>query len=130
MIMRTFFDVFEFASVWTGPAQEDEGNDGFLLIGSRRPQTGIEEKIRRGYQCTSVVADLLEWGDLCGKPENLLKLRIAEKDQLQDFVAEAKIITDEHPYTEFYLWRDLLDDPKQHEGITGSGLRQQLVKRR
>jgi len=123
LIMRTYLDVFEHVSVWSGPEQE-QCPPGVLLLGSRRPFRQVGPKVRRAYQNRAVVADLLEWGREFDRPENVLALHVADKEQLRDFVAGVPVITDDRPYTEFPLWRALLDKGEYEQGFSAYTLRE------
>ncbi len=103
-IFRTFLEVFEHVQLWEGPAPEARGR-GFYLLGSRSPFGEVERKIRAGFQDAKAAADLREWGPECDGPEKVLALFLAEGDAIRDLVAAAPVITDDHPYTEFPLWR-------------------------
>jgi len=106
MIVRTFCDVFEHVDVWSAPAS-DGPSPGMLLLGSLQPLQRAPARIRQAYQNRAVVADLLEWGSGLDRPEKLLKLRVGDKSQFGDFLAGVALITDDHPYTEFPLYRAL-----------------------
>jgi spermidine synthase len=101
MIMRTYLDVFEHVRVWAGPRAQP----GFLLIGSHQPVRDIAERIRRLYANPAVVADLRTWGSALDRPEKMLDLYMGEGAQLHSALADALIITDDCPYTEFPFWR-------------------------
>jgi spermidine synthase len=103
MIARTFVDVFPNVKFWSGP----DPHPGFLLLGSRRPLEGVPERIKAIYQNPQVKADLLEWGEELDRPEKILALYGGDRRELSVLVAGARIITDDSPYTEFYLWRSL-----------------------
>jgi spermidine synthase len=103
MILRTFLDVFEHVSAWSGPVPDV----GMYLIGSRRPPGDIAARIRRGYTRPAVLADLAEWDTVCDRPEKVLALYLADERELTSFVSGAPIITDDRPYTEFPLWRSI-----------------------
>ena len=57
-----------------------------------------------------VVADLNEWQEVWQSPDMLLKLLVFHPPQLAQFVKGVPVITDDHPYTEFPLWRSLFDE--------------------
>jgi spermidine synthase len=103
MIVRTFLDVFEHVSAWSGPVPDV----GMYLIGSRRPPGDVAAKIRRGYARPAVLADLVEWDTECDRPEKVLDLYLADEQELAYFVSGSPTITDDRPYTEFPLWRSI-----------------------
>ena len=128
MIMRTFLEVFEHTSVWTGPKYK-----GLYLLGSRNPIENVEEKIRRFFGESRVVGDLppgvkdlVEWDRLCDGPEKLINLHVADGDELRELFAGAPIVTDDHPYTEFPLLRVLQE--RNPSVLDGDALRLMLKK--
>jgi spermidine synthase len=99
MILRTYATVFPYVSVWSGP------NPGLLLIGTLRPVTDVETRVRRGFTDPATVADLIEWDNSCDSPEKVLSLQVCDRDALLEFTSDSPIVTDDRPYTEFPLWR-------------------------
>ena len=99
MILRTYATVFPYVSVWSGP------NPGFLLIGTLRPVTDVEARVRRGFTDPTTVADLIEWNNSCDSPQKVLSLRVCDRNALLEFTSDSPIVTDDTPYTEFPLWR-------------------------
>ncbi len=124
MILRTFLEVFPHVSAWQGP---DLGLDGLFLLGSRRLLGRGDEKIRKGYGQAAVVADLLEWSNVCDRPEKILDLYVAEGQDLRGFVSSSPVITDDCPYTEFPLWRALFAQAEYHQQLTGRRLQEVLA---
>jgi len=100
MIMRTFQSIFPNATVWRGVKYP-----GFYLIGSIEPLKVNPERFRQAYQDEEVIADLTEWDNLVPTSEDMLGLYLLSPAELADFVRGEPIITDNHPYTEFPLWR-------------------------
>lgn len=100
MIMRTFQAVFPEATVWRGLAFP-----GFYLIGSVEPLEIDPERFRQAYQDKDFLADLTEWDNQIPTAWAMLSLYLLSPDELADFASGAPIITDDHPYTEFPLWR-------------------------
>ena len=104
MIMRTFQAVFPEATVWRGLAFP-----GFYLIGSVEPLEIDPERFRQAYQDKDFLADLTEWDNQIPTAWAMLSLYLLSPDELADFASGAPIITDDHPYTEFPLWRQTFD---------------------
>jgi spermidine synthase len=127
MIARTFLDVFEHVSAWSGPSSEDPVNDGLILIGSRQRIEHVSEKIDRGFRAAHIAADLAEWGTGCDQPRKIQDLFVADEVGLRGLFADTKVISDDRPYTEFYLWRSILDRSKYDELLTGSDVRQRAA---
>jgi spermidine synthase len=118
MILRTFVDVFEHTSVWSGVNFR-----GLYLLGSQRPFQDVPEKLGKLYEKPAIVADITEWGEECDRPEKFLELHIADGPDLKSFLAETPMITDDHPYTEFPLWRALFGDVEYSRTLDGFVLR-------
>jgi hypothetical protein len=98
---------------WSGPPS----HRGFLLMGSHQPldMTRVPEKIRKLYQNPAVVEDLREWGSELDQPKKVEGLYLADGKELLELLAGVPIITDDRPYTEFYLWRSLSRHGGYHE---------------
>lgn len=100
MIMKTFQTVFPNAQVWRGIQYP-----GFYLLGSVEPLKVNPERFRRAYQDKDILNDITEWDTLVSTPEAMLGLYLLSPAELSAFVRGEPIITDNHPYTEFPLWR-------------------------
>jgi len=100
MIMRTFQSVFPNATVWRGSKYP-----GFYLLGSMEPLKVNPERFRQAYQDKDILNDITEWDTLVSTPEAMLGLYLLSPAELSAFVRGEPIITDNHPYTEFPLWR-------------------------
>jgi spermidine synthase len=126
-ILRTFIEVFDEATIWNSPLREVLG--GCYLIGARRPIREIAERVRRGFRDPAVAADLAEWDHSCDQPEKILDLFLGEGRDLAPLLADAPVITDDRPYTEFPLWRALLGRGDYYSPLNGERLRRQLMDR-
>jgi spermidine synthase len=117
MLFQSFLDVFEHTQVWSGPWP----HTGFLMIGTLRPlsMAGVPARIRQLYSSPKVAADLRAWGDWLDEPDKILDLYFTTGDVLRDYCREAKVISDDHPYTEFPLWRRWNVDGEYHQYIHG-----------
>jgi hypothetical protein len=106
MIMKTFHTVFPgtyvFRSTWLFPP-------GFFLIGLKDPQPLNYSRFQQENNNPDIVKDLNEWTTQEFKPLNILDLFVSDPDQLTQFVKDARVITDDHPYIEFPLWRSYFD---------------------
>jgi spermidine synthase len=115
MVMKTFLDVFPEGGVWSAGVEENtwDGLDqsswylGFLLVGSpsRLSRQEMADRIRRGYRQQAAVADLLEWTPEYANPDKVIDLFLGDAEQMRPILADAPIITDDHPWTEFPLGR-------------------------
>ena len=103
MIMRTFQSVFPHATVWRGLRYP-----GFYLIGTEQPLAVPLERFRQAFKDPRFLADLLEWDQEVNSAEDLANLLLLDETQLSQYVQGVPVITDNHPYTEFPLWRLLL----------------------
>ena len=103
-LIKTFATVFPETSVWSGPRAW-----GFYLIGTikRVPDDLIQQRIDQMFQRPEIVTDLREYDTRCDTPEKLRGLFKAGPDRVGAMRLNTAIplITDDHPYTEFYLWR-------------------------
>lgn len=124
MILRTYATVFPYVSVWTGPTF-----NGFLLIGTLRPVNDVAARVRRGLTDPATLADLTEWDDTCRTPEKILSLWICNRAQLLDFCGGSPLVTDDHPYTEFPIWRMAGWDPDYSKHLNSVELRSWLNSR-
>jgi spermidine synthase len=106
-VIHTYATVFPYVTAWSGPSYP-----GFLLIGTHRPLTGVEARVRKGFDDPVTVTDLTEWDNSCSTPAQVLALRLCDRDALLQFTSDAPMLTDDHPYTEFPLWRINWHDPK------------------
>ena len=127
MIIRTFMDVFDHVQAWSGP---DEGIPGLLFIGSSQPVRNREAKIRAGFKDTRVCNDWLEWETPYDNPRKFMDLYLGDEEQLRGFVEGAPVISDDHPYTEFPLWRRELDPMQYYRLLNANVLRTYFFKHR
>jgi len=106
MIMRTFTEVFPEATLWQGVKYP-----GFFLIGPADHLVIDAARFAKAGENKAIVADLSEWGLGVKTPRELLALLLLDQQQFREYVQGQPIITDDHPYTEFPLWRRL----RQHD---------------
>jgi len=124
MILRTYATVFPFVSVWYGPTYR-----GFYLIGTLRPVNDVEARVRRGFTDPTAVSDLTEWDDSCSTADKVLSLRVCDRDGLLAFTGTQPVITDDRPFTEFPLWRALLNDPEYVQNVDAMDLKKWIAAR-
>jgi predicted membrane-bound spermidine synthase len=124
MIIRTFTMEFPYVSAWAGPTYP-----GFYLIGTLRPVTDVDARVRRGFADPRTVADLTEWDASCATPQKVLALRICDRATLLDFTSDRPVITDDHPYTEFPIWRMYGGDKEYWAGLDAMALRRWIAWR-
>lgn len=103
MIMKTFVNVFPGASLWGG-----FDSPGFFLIGGHQSFGQTKKSIEKLAKRLSAIQDLSEWREYY-KDEDLLKnLYLLGSDDLFKLLINIPEVTDDHPYTEFPLWRGVL----------------------
>ncbi len=103
MIMKTFTNVFPGASLWGGLRMP-----GFYLIGGHRSFEQTPDSLSSLARRLSKIPDLSEW-EAFYKDETVLKnLYLLGPEALHNFVENVPEVTDDHPYTEFPLWRGVL----------------------
>lgn len=102
MIMKTFYTVFPNTYVCGGPYY-----GGFFMLGFMSESRPDVSRLIRDEKEKDVVDDLNEW-DTSDKP-SMSRLLVLKPPELAKFVEGAPVITDDRPYTEFFLWRALFD---------------------
>ena len=100
MIMKTFSTVFPNVNVYSGIKYS-----GVIMIGRLSEQPINTARFRAAEKDLAVMNDLNEWGPLFNSPADMLNLLIYDNQDLKKEVENAKVISDNHPYTEFPLWR-------------------------
>ncbi len=108
LVMKSFYAVFPNAQVWRAPRMPVAG---FYMMGFRDPAGPAQKGFRRVTNEQELLADLNEFKFEAPVPslESLLSLKLMDSKQLAEFVADVPVITDDHPYTEFPLWRSMYD---------------------
>ncbi len=101
-ILRTFTEVFEETSVWRGPHAW-----GYYYIGTVKkvPWDEFKQKAENAFKQPAIVKDLVEYDESCSLPDRLYRLQIS-KSEIDGYRHEGSLITDDYPFTEFFLWRD------------------------
>jgi spermidine synthase len=102
MIMKTFANVFPGSSLWGGLKMP-----GFYLIGGYRSFAQTTESNASLAQRLSKISDLGEWDDLYRDETMLKQLYLLGPGLLHEMVKDVPEVTDNHPYTEFPLWRGI-----------------------
>jgi hypothetical protein len=105
MIMRTFQSVFPYASLWRGPKFP-----GFYLIGTQEPLRVPLARFCEAFKKPRFVADIQEWDHSVPSCDAMASLLLLNAPELAEYLEGVRIITDNHPYTEFPLWRRLSDE--------------------
>jgi spermidine synthase len=104
MIMRTFQSVFPHASLWRGP-----GFPGFYLIGTQETLSLPLDRFRKAFKNEKFLHDINEWNNSVASGDDMANLLLLNETEVAECLKDVPIITDNYPYTEFPLWRSLLD---------------------
>ncbi|MEW6533056.1 MAG: fused MFS/spermidine synthase [Thermodesulfobacteriota bacterium] len=101
-ILRTFSEVFPECSVWSGPHRW-----GFYFIGTLKPVSWQEfrERVNEKFKDPAFVQDLAEYDRSCATPEQLYRLLLWDKAAVDRLRPKGALITDDYPFTEFFLVR-------------------------
>jgi hypothetical protein len=105
LIMKSFQSVFPNAYVLGGPKYPGIYLTGYKEAG-RVPDIS---RFKKAEDDKFIMDDLSEWSSTNITPEGITKLLVLYPDELADFVKNASVVTDDHPYTEFPLWRSYFD---------------------
>jgi spermidine synthase len=123
MIMKTFANVFPGASLWGGLRMP-----GFYLVGGHRSFEQTPDSLSSLVRRLSKIPDLSEWESFY-KDETVLKnLYLLGPEALHNFVKNVPEVTDDHPYTEFPLWRGVLTG--EMPDLTATVIRRQIQRLR
>jgi len=109
MIMQTFQSVFPHTSIWKGPMC-----NGLYLIGTQKPVQVPLDRFRQAFENKKFLEDINELDKSVYSGDELANLFILNETELAEYLQDVPVITDNYPYTEFPLWRSLLD-PNRHK---------------
>jgi spermidine synthase len=126
MIMRSFMEVFPDATLW---GSLDKRIEGFYLIGGHRSFRPTTQELGNLAHRLSQIEDLGQWkaGVDYSRPENLEQLYLTDAAGLAKMVEGVPAVTDDHPYTEFPLWRSLFLAEGQRQ-LKASQVREWLTR--
>jgi spermidine synthase len=117
MIMKTFLTVFPEVNVYGGIKDPGE-----IMIGRLSKQPIDTARFIAAEKDAAVMHDMNEWSLMFKSPVDMLNLLILDRQQLEKIVAKDKVISDNHPYTEFPMWR-LKFDPEERVVLNAPLLR-------
>jgi spermidine synthase len=123
MIMKTFANVFPGASLWGGLRMP-----GFYLIGGHRSFEQTPDSLSSLARRLSKIPDLSEWETFYQDEALLTNLYLLGPDALLGLVKNVREVTDDHPYTEFPLWRGALTG--EMPNLTSTAVRRQIQRLR
>lgn len=95
-LVRSFLDVFPYASLWTTEMHE------MLLVGSYAPIQLDAKEITTRLANTGVTTTLSTVG--VSSPEALLATYVTGRDGLMRYAANAAAVTDDRPHIEYASW--------------------------
>jgi len=104
MVVATFREVFPNLWVFGGPVYR-----GLFLIGMKGTGPLDPRRVLAHAGDPALVADLNEWDHTVPDPAAMLGLRVLGPRQAEAFTRGSAIITDDHPFTEFPIWRSRQD---------------------
>jgi spermidine synthase len=104
-IITTFAEVFPESSFWNGPHKW-----GFYCIGTLRevPWSEVRTNAEKAFADPAIVRDLVEYDQSVARPKQLYDLFTIDKHRAAEIGKSGIAITDDYPYTEFFLWREWL----------------------
>ena len=123
MIMKTFANVFPGASLWGGLRMP-----GFYLIGGHRSFGQTPESLLALARRLSKIPDLSEWDSIYQNEDIMTNLYLLGPNDLLGIVKTVPEVTDDHPYTEFPLWRGVLTG--KIPDLTATVIRRHKLQRR
>jgi spermidine synthase len=105
-ILRTFHSVFPNTTVYCGPHHW-----GFYFIGSMKEisEKDFRDNVEQAFANPTILKDLREYDGSCTTPQQLYQMFLWKNDAIGKFTKNGVLITDNSPYTEFFLWRYLLN---------------------
>ena len=95
MTARTFLEAYPHTMLWL-PSVRDA-----VLIGSLQPLELSLARVRQTYSTPQTRSNLVE--AYLESPEALLATFLLDRDGIAEWVGDAPVITDEHPWMEFFL---------------------------
>jgi len=104
MIMKSFLTVYPNTEMYRGPEYP-----GFYMIGYSGRSDLNPQRFAEAAADKDIMADINEWAPLAATPYDLLKLKMKTAPELSAYLQGVQEISDNHPYTEFPLWRKISD---------------------
>jgi spermidine synthase len=104
MIMKSFITVYPNTTAYRGPYFP-----GFYMIGYTGRNDINLQRFQDAASEEAIMSDLNEWDKVAATPTDLLKLKIKDPAELASFLDGVKQVSDDHPYTEFPIWRKITD---------------------
>jgi spermidine synthase len=104
-VLKTFYKVFPNTKAYLGP-----NGHGFYFIGSMKQisEDNLRHNAEKAFANPAILKDLCEYNDSCVTPQKLHEMFLWENGQIETITKDGSLITDDSPYTEFFIWRFLL----------------------
>ncbi len=123
MIFRSFFTAFPHVTLWGA-----HHTPGFYLMGKHQPFDLRPEALDRLAQTLMQHQDdLREWDRHYLEPERFKQMLLMDREALREWLGSEPRVTDDHPRTEFPLWRQWFD-PAGHRRLDANLLREKLQR--
>ncbi|MFZ5453758.1 MAG: fused MFS/spermidine synthase [Thermodesulfobacteriota bacterium] len=111
-LVKTFYEVFPITQVFVGP------NDyGFYLLGPMKKisEADFHRNGERAFANPDFRKDMSEYDESCTTSQKIYQMLLWDNDEIKKISKEGTLITDDTPYTEFFLWRYLLHPQPQYQ---------------
>ncbi len=110
-LLRTFHSVFPHTRVYVGPR-----NWGYYLLGTMKEisENDFRHNVERAFANPAILKDLREYDESCTTPQKLFQMLLWDNGKLERISRDGALITDDSPYTEFFLWRYLFHPKPGH----------------
>ncbi len=104
-LIKTFYSVFPNMKVYVGPH-----GLGFYFIGTMKEisESEVRQNMEKAFGNPAIINDLSEYDDSCISETQLHQMFLWDSNEIKSIAADGVLITDDYPYTEFFLWRYLL----------------------
>jgi spermidine synthase len=102
MIMKAFNASFPEGSLWGGLDY-----DGFYLVGGHRSYKQTPAQVDALADQLSRIKELGEWGRSYSDKDKVRRMYLTDGAGLARLVESVPMLTDDRPYTEFPMWRQL-----------------------
>jgi len=104
-LLKTFHSVFPNTRVYVGPHKW-----GFYFIGTMNEVTesDVRRNMEKAFGNPAILKDLGEYDSSCITPRQLNQMFLWDKNAIKAITTNGVLITDDYPYTEFFLWRNLI----------------------
>jgi spermidine synthase len=104
-LIRTFHSVFPNMRVYIGPHKW-----GFYFIGTMKEisESDVRHNMEKAFGNPAIIRDLSEYDNSCITSQQLNQMFLWDNNEIKSIAADGVLITDDYPYTEFFLWRYLI----------------------